>query len=220
MQAEENKKLPVIYEDDWLIVVDKPAGLLVIPTPKKEKITLGSLINEKLKSKGTKAKARPCHRLDRTTSGLIIYAKGKKIQQLIMEQFKKGGVEKTYIAFVNGTLKKDKGEIRTFIKDTPFEKERLAITRYKVIERKTDYTVVSISPLTGRTNQIRIHFKQINHPLVGERRFAFARDFKIKFRRPALHASGISFIHPVTGKKISLFCPLPEDMQVFLNTHP
>ena len=96
---------------------------------------------------------------------------------------------------------------------------RSAATKYKVIEKRNDFSVVEIMPLTGRTNQIRIHFKQIGHPLVGETKFAFRRDFKLKAKRLCLHAKMLEFIHPVTRKVISLLTPLPPDMEDFLKKH-
>ena len=102
-----DKRYNIIYEDEWLMVVDKPSGMLVIPTPKKETNTLTGLLNRELDSRGIEANAYPCHRLDRETSGLIIYSKGKSAQRLMMDQFKKRAVKKAYIAFVQGSVKKD-----------------------------------------------------------------------------------------------------------------
>jgi len=194
--------VPVIYEDDWLLVVDKPSGLLVIPTPKNEKRTLTSILH-----------LHPCHRLDRETSGLIIYAKGKSVQKKMMDEFKQRKVKKTYIAFVQGILSKNQGQMQN-----PIEGQN-AITKYKVIQRKKDFTVIEVMPLTGRTNQIRLHFKQIRHPVVGETRFAFRRDFALKAKRLCLHAKALEFIHPVTKKYINLSIDLAKDLKEFLDSH-
>jgi len=191
--------IPVIYEDDWLFVVDKPSGLLTIPTPKNEKRTLTSILG-----------LHPCHRLDRETSGLIIYAKGKGAQQKMMQEFYKKQVKKTYIAFVQGVLPHNQGQI-----ENPIE-GRSAITKYKTIQRRRDFTIAEVMPLTGRTNQIRIHFKQIGHPIVGETKYAFRRDFKLRAKRLCLHAKSLEFTHPVTGKYIRLTCDLPKDLKEFL----
>jgi 23S rRNA pseudouridine1911/1915/1917 synthase len=194
--------IPVVYEDDWLLVVDKPSGLLVIPTPKNEKRTLTSILG-----------LHPCHRLDRQTSGLIIYAKGKSVQKKMMDEFKQRKVKKTYIAFVQGNLAQNQGQIQN-----PIEGQN-AITKYKVIQRIKDFTLVEVMPLTGRTNQIRIHFKQIRHPIVGETKFAFRRDFALKAKRLCLHALALEFIHPVTKKYINLSIDLPQDLKEFLEKH-
>lgn len=195
--------IPIAYEDDWLLVANKPSGLLVIPTPKKEARTLTSIL-----------RLKPCHRLDRETSGLIIYAKGKSIQQKMMDEFRQRRVKKTYIAFVQGALPFREGEIKL-----PLE-GRKAITRYKVIEAGKDFSVVKVMPVTGRTNQIRIHFKNIGHPIVGESKFAFRKDFKLKAGRLCLHASALEFRHPVTSKPVALSLPLPEAMNNLLKKYP
>lgn len=202
--------IPIVYEDDWLLVVDKPAGLLTIPTPKNENRTLTGIINEEFKSRKALFNLYPCHRLDRETSGLIIYAKGKSAQKKMFQAFKDRQVKKKYIAFLSGNLSKSQGRIAIPIEGVS------AITVYKVIKQAKDYAVVEVMPLTGRTNQIRIHFKQTGHPLLGETKYAFRRDFKIKARRLCLHAAELEFTHPVTKKNLKLSCALPEDMQEFL----
>lgn len=185
------------------MVVDKPAGLLTIPTPKRENRTLTSILN-----------LHPCHRLDRQTSGLIIYAKGKSVQKKMMELFKQRRVKKTYLAFVQGWLNSARGEIKNPIEGLD------ALTCFQVIARHKDFSIVRIIPLTGRTNQIRIHFKQVGHPIVGESKFAFRKDFALRAKRLCLHAQEIEFMHPVTGKIIKLTADLPIDLKVFLDNHP
>ncbi len=211
------KRYRIVYEDEHIIVVDKPSGMLVIPTPKKETNTLTDLLNRELDQRGVEANAYPCHRLDRETSGLIVYAKGKSIQQAMMEEFRKRAVKKVYIAFVNGNVTKDFDIIKKRIYNRNKDRSDEAITKYKTIERREDFTIVEAEPLTGRTNQIRIHFKEIGHPLVGESVFAFRKDFKLKFKRAALHASYIRFTHPVTKKSLDFSAPMPYDMETFLN---
>ncbi len=203
--------LKKIYEDDCLIIADKPTGLLVIPTPKNEKYTLTNLLNQELITKNEQIRAHPCHRLDRETSGLIIYAKGKKIQQVIMDQFHKLKVKKEYIAFIQGNLNKESGEIKGIIDG------KFSITNYSVVERRKNFTIVRVIPITGRTNQIRIHFKKIGHPLVGESKYAFRKDFQLKFKRVCLHASKIEFSHPKTNQKLVFKSPLPDDLKKFLD---
>jgi len=207
------KMIPVIYEDDWLLIVNKPSGLLVIPTPRNERRTLTNILNEDLIKRAVLYRLHPCHRLDRETSGLIIYAKGKSIQKKMMDEFRYKKVKKTYIAFVQGLLRQAQGEIRIPIEGLA------ATTRYKIIEKRRDFTVVEVNPLTGRTNQIRIHFKRIGHPLVGETRFAFRRDAVLKAKRVCLHAQSLEFIHPLTEKTIRVDIDLPADLGEFLKRH-
>ncbi len=197
----------IIYEDSDLLIIDKPSGILSVPTPKKEKYTLESAINSILQNReNPDKKAFPCHRLDREASGLIIFAKGQDVQQKVMAQFKSGLVKKKYIAFIQGLIKNNSGTI-----SFPLENKK-AITKYKLVQRRKDYSIILAEPATGRTNQIRIHFKMIGHPLLGERKFAFGKDSKVKFRRAALHACEVEFRHPTSGKIMKFSSRLPDDM--------
>lgn len=205
----------IIFNDDYLIVVNKIAKLLVQPSPKKEKITLTSVL-----AKETGSKVFPCHRLDRETSGLIIYAKSPIIQNKITEEFKKRGVAKKYIAFVKGNLQSKKGIWEGKIIDREGkafgEKKKLAKTAYRVLKDFSGWSIIELSPITGRTNQLRIQLADIGHPILGESKYAFRRDFKIKFKRLGLHAFYLNFIHPVSKERIVLNIDLALDMQEFL----
>ena len=211
------KRYRIVYEDDWLIVADKPSGMLVIPTPKKETNTLTDLLNLELDSRGIEVNAYPCHRLDRETSGLVIYAKGKKAQQQMMEQFKARAVKKSYIAVVQGRVSKDSDTIKISIFNRNKKRHDSAVTNYRVLQRKKDLTVLEAEPVTGRTNQIRIHLQKIGHPIVGESVYAFRKDFALRFKRAALHAARIEFKHPVTGEAMKFESPTPEDMEELIN---
>lgn len=205
--------IPIIFEDDWLLVTDKPSGLLVIPTPKKESRTLTNILNQDVQNRGISYRLHPCHRLDRETSGLIIYAKGKSAQEKMMAEFKERKVKKTYLAFVLGVPFKIQGEINKPIEGAA------SLTEYKVIEKRKDFAIVEVNPLTGRTNQIRIHFKEIGHPVLGETKYAFRRDFKVKAKRLCLHAQGLEFTHPITKEYMRLHADLPKDLKEFLDKH-
>ena len=130
--------------------------------------------------------------------------------------------KKKYIAYVYGKLPQRQGEIRFPIEDREYRKFRRrplaksARTRYQVIEARKRFSVVEVEPLTGRKNQTRIHFTQIGHRLVGERKYAFARDYPLKFKRVALHAASLEWMHPVDHKKVKVTAQLPEDMEVFI----
>ncbi len=205
--------IPVVYEDEWLLIADKPAGLLVIPAPGKEGRTLTGILNEDLQDRGLLYRLHPCHRLDRETSGLIIYAKGKSVQKKMMDEFRYRKVEKTYLAFVQGSLHQGRGEIRSPVGGLS------ALTRYKIIQKRQGFTIVEVKPLTGRTNQIRIHFKGVGHPLVGETKFAFRRDSVLKAKRVCLHAQSLEFIHPMTKQAMRIEAGLPGDLGAFLERH-
>lgn len=211
----QSRSYRIVFEDDWLIAVDKPPGLLVIETPRREKNTLTRLLNDYLDSRGVSANAYPCHRIDRDTSGLVLYAKGKSAQALMMGEFKGRRVKKLYTAFIHGLPKNTKGAIRSHLYNRNKRRDELAVTNYSVLERRRDFSIVEAEPVTGRTNQIRRQFRDIGHPLLGERVYAFRKDYKLRFRRTALHAKYLEFAHPVTKERISLRADLPGDMRDF-----
>jgi RluA family pseudouridine synthase len=228
--------IPILYEDQAVVVFDKPAGLLVVPDPKGSSKPMVDIVNAQCPPNEL-GKLYACHRLDRETSGVIIFARGQSNEEKMMDEFRKGTVEKRYIAFVRGKLRNMAGEMKSMIRD--FHEQRyarytkrderagrnvdrggkLAITRYKVITVKHLFTVVEVYPLTGRTNQIRIHFSELGHPLLGERLYALGRDASVKFGRVALHASEITFKHPQTGKRMTVESELAKDMENFLNRY-
>jgi len=206
----------IIFEDDSIVILEKQAKILTLPSPKKEKYTLTSLLEEKLKKP-----VYPCHRLDRETTGLIIYAKSRNIQERVMNQFRQGLVKKRYIAFVKGRLRQRSGVFSGYVLDREGkrfgEKPKKAKARFYVILERSHYSMVELEPFTGRTNQLRIQLAQAGCPILGERKYAFGRDFKVNFRRLALHACFISFNHPVSGKKLIFKLDLPPDMKAFLS---
>ncbi len=212
----------VLYEDETQLVFYKPAGLLTIPTDKGNDRSLDQLVNEIHQFQGG---LHPAHRLDRDTSGVILFAKGKENQALLMQAFKEKKVKKQYLAFVHGRVEKKEGTIRIPIKDFYQRKfnrnmpAQSALTHYKVRDYYNDFTVVDVMPITGRTNQIRIHFTKIGHPLVGEDKYAFRKDFELRFRRTALHAACLEWPHPVTQQMIRVEAALAADMQEFLSKH-
>ena len=208
----QTKRYKIIYEDESILVIDKPSGMLVVPTPKRETNTLTDLINRELDERGIEVNAYPCHRIDRETSGLIVYAKGRAAQKAVMEEFRKRSVKKTYIAFVNGAVKKKFDTITGSIYNRNKRRQEAAITKYRVLAVRGSFSIVEVEPITGRTNQIRIHMKSIGHPLVGETVFAFRKDFDLRFKRAALHAGRIEFTHPALGRRMSFESPLADDM--------
>ena len=215
-------QIPVLYEDENCLVFNKPSGLLVIPTDKNEHHTLVSIVNQQRTCHGN---LYPAHRLDRDTSGAILFAKGKDCRQRLMQFFKDKQVNKTYIAFVHGHVIAPRGKIRIPIKDFHQRKfarhlpAQSALTHYEVEDYYKNFTVVRVMPVTGRTNQIRIHFAKIGHPLVGEDKYAFRRDFALRFRRTALHALSLEWPQMTGGRTIKAEAPLAADMADFLAQH-
>lgn len=205
--------IPCLFEDQWLAVFDKPSGMLSVAAPDAARRNLTDVLNEHARETGLTYRFHPCHRLDRETSGVIVFAKGKAAQQSVMELFRSRSVKKTYLAFVQGHLARDRATI-----NSPVNGEQ-ARTDYRVLERRQAFSVVEVHPQTGRTNQIRIHFKSLGHPLVGESTFAFRKDFALKAKRVCLHAAAIGFKHPWTGAEVRAEAALAPDMQKFLQEH-
>jgi len=208
----------IIYEDACLLAVDKPAGMLVIPAKNEKKASLLELLNKHSKESGSDYAPHPCHRIDKDTSGIVLFAKGKRNQELVMKQFEARQVKKKYIAFVRGTLSTKNGSLVSFIKAVSKFTKKKAVTHYNVLGETKMWSVVEVEPITGRQHQIRLQFAEIGHPVLGERIYAFGRDFKVNFRRLALHAQDITLHHPASGKLISLRAELAPDMQKFLDS--
>ncbi|MBN3040970.1 MAG: RluA family pseudouridine synthase [Candidatus Omnitrophica bacterium] len=221
MKSDSKPAYKVVFEDEFVIVVNKLVKILIQPSPKKEKNTLTSLLRQDLN-----VKVYPCHRLDRETSGLIIYAKDNFCEKNIMDQFRRSLINKKYLCFVKGRLKRKKGLLEGEILDKEGrrfgEKAKKAKTLYRVIKEFDKFSFLELTPFTGRTNQLRIQLADIGHPILGEDKYAFRRDFPLNFKRLALHASCLEFTHPRSRKKISLEIELPYDMKSFLQNlfHP
>ena len=208
----------IVYEDASLLAVDKPAGMLVIPAKQDKKASLIELLNKHPKESGSDYAIYPCHRIDKDTSGIVLFAKGKKNQESVMKQFEARQVKKKYIAFVRGALSTKNGSLVSFIKAVSKFTKKKAVTHYSVLAQTPSWSVVEVLPVTGRQHQIRLQFAEIGHPVLGERIYAFGRDFKVNFRRLALHAQEITLHHPASGKLISLRAELAPDMQKFLDS--
>lgn len=216
--------LKVIFEDDFLIVVDKDAGIPCEDSPQALKPSLVQIINVYLR-KNAPPESRPylglIHRLDQETSGLMVYTK-KKAANSISRQFKEHSIERRYQAVVVGPIEREQGLIKTGLaKETkgggakvrvvPPRKGKWAQTHYHVLERYSDATLVEVIPRTGRTHQIRVHLAHIGHPLVGDKLYGDGSG--IRFKRHALHASVLGFRHPMTGEKLKFVSQLPKDMR-------
>jgi len=209
-------KIPIIYEDENIIIIDKPAGLLVHPTSKKERNTLIDYFPN----------ARLAHRLDKDTSGLLILAKNEKTNDWLKSQFKNRQIKKRYITLVHGSLKDKTGIITKTISRSrkrggsqttaPIGKRREAITRYRVLKEFENYTYLEVSPETGRTHQIRVHLASIGHPIAGDEKYKFKRQLTPEeLKRQFLHASYLKFSLP-NGKVKKFHLNLPKDLEKIL----
>lgn len=229
--------LEIVYEDEYLVVINKAPGVVVHPA-EHGKFMGKSLVNAVLAHVGDGLKGiggvlRPgiVHRLDKDTSGLIVVAKTDLTHQGLIELFKSRQVVKRYLALVWGNLPQDQGRIEGAIGRSEYNRKKMAIdginareavTEFEVMKRyKNDwgsFTLVDVHLLTGRTHQIRVHFQSIRHALIGDKTYGndkvnqlFVRKFALN--RQFLHAYALSFIHPITKKKVDLKVGLPEDLE-------
>jgi len=203
-----------VFNDEYILIVNKPPKIIVQPSP-DNKVNLTAILKEKLKES-----LSPCHRLDKETSGLLIYAKTHKIASFLTKQFKERKIEKRYYALVKGTPKRKKGKIESYVVDKEGkhfrEKSKKAITFYRLIKKFSHFSLLELIPLTGRTHQLRIQLAQIGHPILGEKKYAYKKDFPINFKRLALHAYFLKFTHPVSKEKVTVSIDLAKDIKEFI----
>jgi 23S rRNA pseudouridine1911/1915/1917 synthase len=216
----ENIALDVLYEDEDVLAVDKPAGMTVHPAPGHPSSTLVNAILAHCKDlSGIGGVLRPgiVHRLDRDTSGVILVAKNDAAHNGLARQLKARTVEKTYIALVEGTPSPDTGIIDAPVARDPRNRKRMAIvdggrdavTAYRVMERLEGASLLELRPRTGRTHQIRVHLAAIGHPIIGDR--TYGRPSKVVSRQ-FLHAATIAFDHPRSGERLTVAAPLAADL--------
>jgi len=213
--------LKIVYEDSDLLVVDKPAGLTVHPAPGHPSHTLVNAILAHcphLPEVGGSSRPGIVHRLDKNTSGLIVVAKNDAAQQNISAQIKARSVTKRYLVLVVGHLSPDRGIIEAPIGRDPGNRKRMAVvsggrearTQYRVIKYMDNYTLLEVSPETGRTHQIRVHFAAIGYPVVGDEVYGTRSPF---LERQFVHAHQLGFRLPSTGEQVELSSELPSDLE-------
>ena len=222
--------LEIVYEDADLLVVNKPAGMVVHPAPGHHDDTLVNALLAYLPAlQESEETLRPgiVHRLDKDTSGLIIVAKNARAQAALIEQMKQHTIIKRYLALVEGNVALDQGSIDAPIGRDLRHRQQMAITaigsreartHFKVLERYARHTLLLLQLETGRTHQIRLHLKAIGHPVVADPIYGSGNVFKrAPLNRQFLHAYQLRFIHPFTGETLELEAPLPPDLQAVLD---
>lgn len=230
--APEDLSIELLYEDECIAVVDKPAGMTVHPGAG---VKNGTLVNallykcEDLSGIGGKIRPGIVHRLDKDTSGVMVVAKNDQAHNSLVEQFKTREVKKRYIAVVEGNVKGESGEIDSVIGRHPTNRIKMSsqtksgresVTKWKTLERYGHATLLEAEPKTGRTHQIRVHFSESGYPILADKVYGtkkikndvLKRASKLMGRQ-ALHAAELGFKHPLTGKFLKFKSPLPEDME-------
>ncbi|NQV88274.1 MAG: RluA family pseudouridine synthase [Parcubacteria group bacterium] len=229
-------KISILYEDNNIVAINKPAGLVVHSDGKTKEVSVADWVLEhypKAKNVGEpiilssgEIINRPgiVHRLDRETSGVLLIAKTQKSFEYLKELFKGRDIKKTYNAFVYGEIKEDDGTINRPIGRSSKNfrmwsaqrgsrgERREAVTHYKVLARGGSFSFVEVKPETGRTHQIRVHFKAINHPIVSDSLYAPKQEKALGFQRTALHSLSIEF-QAMNGKNLKIEAPFPEDFE-------
>lgn len=208
------EKINIVYEDKFIIVVNKPAHLLTMATDNERERTLFHKVISYEKQKNKNNKIFIVHRLDRETSGLVVFAKSEKIKKILQDNWDKD-VKRNYIAVVEGKVEDSQGTIKTWLKenaafvtyssDKPND-GKLAITKYKLLNTSKGYSLLDINILTGRKNQIRVHMKDINHPIMGDKKYEAKTN---PLNRLGLHAYKLEFIHPMTHELMKFETKIP-----------
>ncbi|MBR1928550.1 MAG: RluA family pseudouridine synthase [Paludibacteraceae bacterium] len=213
-------KLKIIYEDEALIVCEKKRGLLTVPTIATSKeTTCFSILKHYVRQANPRARIYVVHRLDRETSGLLVFAKTPELQHYMRDYWKELVTKRTYIAVAEGVIDQQEGQIKTWFTEdkrnavvysSPVDDGgQLAITNYRVIKTNEKYSLVELHLETGRTNQIRVHLASIGHPVLGDRKYGSGNPSPID--RLALHARIVEFIHPLSEQIVHFETPVPRE---------
>ena len=226
-KRQDDRTFSVSFEDDHLIVVNKSAGLLTVPTDRNESNTLVERVSVYLSHSRRQREAWIVHRLDRDVSGLLVFGKHKPIADRLIAQFKRRKPQRVYAAIVSGVMSRDDGIFRSHLATgknldrfsaRPSRKTEAAITHYRVLSRMSDTTLVEVTLETGKRNQIRVHFADAGHPVLGDPRYKTKQAMHPRWirKRIALHAKSLGFEHPLTGQAMTFESPLPAALEKFL----
>ncbi len=209
--------LSVLYEDAYILALDKPAGLVVHPGAGHHQGTVVHQLLARTVLSGLGGADRPgiVHRLDEGTSGVLLIAKTDEAHQRLVQQFQERAIEKIYLALVEGVVDEDEGRIEGPLGRDPAHRQRMriisggkfALTEFRVLKRFSKSSLLEVRPLTGRTHQIRVHLRAISHPVVGDALYGKKRGAE----RLMLHAWQMKLAHPITGERLHLVAPLPEE---------
>jgi len=219
------KKIPdigldILYEDDYLIAINKPSGLLSISNDKEKEITAYRMVSDYIKKTSKNKYIFVVHRLDQDTSGVLLFCKNEKIRDKMQENWNTVVKKRGYIAVVDGKLN-GKGTFHTFLMEDRNQfvysskngHGKEAITHYEVIKNNKNYSLLQVFIDTGRRNQIRVHLSESGYPIVGDKKYKCKSN---PLKRLCLHANILEFVHPVSKKIVSIKCDIPSDMRVLI----
>jgi 23S rRNA pseudouridine1911/1915/1917 synthase len=208
--------LTILHEDRDIIMIRKDAGLLSVASPRENEMTAYRQLMAHVRRENPKNRIFVVHRLDRDTSGVMMFAKSEKVQQILQNSWKDMVKERTYVALVEGSIKKPEGTISSWLKESrtlkmyssPYPNDgQYAVTHYKVIQSNRNFSLLEVRLETGRKNQIRVHMQDLGHPIVGDKKYG-AKSKAIG--RLGLHASVLAFLHPATGELMRFEADTPR----------
>lgn len=212
--------LTIVYEDHDIIVIDKIAGLLSMATATEKGHTAYSILSEHVKRRDPKNKIFILHRLDRETSGIMMFAKSEKVQELLQNSWKESVLERNYVAVVEGPINQEQGTITSWLTESKSFKMyssrtpnggQKAVTHYRVLKKNKNYSLLEVKLETGRKNQIRVHMQDIGHSVIGDKKYGASKQ---PIGRLGLHARVLAFRHPITGEEVRYETDIPKE---FLN---
>ena len=214
-----NKYLKLLYEDAYIIVVEKKEGLLSVKTDREKERTAWSFLTEYLQKTDRRAQAYVVHRLDRDTSGVMMFAKDEKTQKKLRDNWHDIVFDRRYVAVVAGEMEQEAGKVESWLTDRKLyvhsspvdDGGQYAVTHYRTIKRANGYSLVELKLETGRKNQIRVHMADLGHPVIGDGRYGVEDNNPLG--RLALHAFKLCFYHPVTGQPMKFETPYPADFK-------
>lgn len=221
-----NPMLKLVYEDAYILVVEKKEGLLSVATDHQKERTAQHILNEYVKRSHRFNRVFVVHRLDRETSGLMMYAKDEKTQHTLRDNWQEIVTDRRYVSIVSGDMERDAGTIESWLTDhklyvssSPVDDGtgRYAVTHYKTIKRANGYSLVELDLETGRKNQIRVHMSEMGHPVIGDERYGSDCN---PIGRLGLHAFKLCFYHPVTGEHMKFETPYPSVFKTLMLKKP
>lgn len=218
-----HSRLRIVYEDEFLIVVDKGYGLLSMSTDRIKEKTAYHILSDYVKADNPANRIFIIHRLDRDTSGLMMFAKSQTIQETMQRSWNDMVLDRRYVAVVEGTPDQEKGEVSSYLAENASyevystqnkEEGQYALTRYEVLKSNGRFSLVELKLATGRKNQIRVHMKDIGHSIIGDKKYGSTCN---PLGRLALHASRLRFVHPVSRKDMFFETPVPAKFRYVVN---